>query len=65
MQAIGLDCIALLCEADVLEFYTAWRVVHRSLPRLPEHAGTAAAWVRAMPGCATSVGLVEEGSSAG
>lgn len=46
MQAIALDCIQLLCEADVLEFYAAWRVVHRALPRLPEHAGAAAAWVR-------------------
>lgn len=46
MQAAGLDCIALLCEADVLEFYAAWAVVHRRLPRLPEHPAAAAAWVR-------------------
>lgn len=44
--AAGLDCVALLCEADVLEFYAAWRVVHRALPRLPEHPAAAAAWVR-------------------
>ena len=46
MVAAGLDCVALLCEADVLEFYAAWRVVHRALPRLPEHPAAAAAWVR-------------------
>ncbi|KAL4440636.1 hypothetical protein ABPG75_003637 [Micractinium tetrahymenae] len=46
VQAIALDCIALLCEADVLEFYAAWRLVHRQLPRLPDHPTAAAAWVR-------------------
>ncbi|KAL4447386.1 hypothetical protein ABPG75_004605 [Micractinium tetrahymenae] len=46
VQAIALDCIALLCEADVLEFYATWRVVHRQLPRLPDHPAAAAAWVR-------------------
>ncbi|KAI3425383.1 hypothetical protein D9Q98_009147 [Chlorella vulgaris] len=46
VQAAGLECVALLCEADVLEFYAAWRVVHAALPRLPEHPAAAAAWVR-------------------
>ena len=55
--AVALDCVALLCEADVLEFYAAWRVVYRSLPRLPEHPAAAAAWVRC--------GTVSSGAGAG
>ncbi|PRW05754.1 RST1 isoform X1 [Chlorella sorokiniana] len=50
VAALGLDCVAMLCEADVLEFYAAWRVVHRELPRLPEHPAAAAAWVRLLGG---------------
>ena len=53
--AAGLDCVALLCEADVLEFYAAWRVVHRALPRLPEHPAAAAAWVRSSMMCVVAV----------
>lgn len=46
VQAAALDCVALLCEANVLEFYAAWHVVHRAAPRLPDHPAAAAAWVR-------------------
>ena len=34
--ALGLQAIALLCEDDVLEFYAAWRVVHKALPKIPQ-----------------------------
>lgn len=48
VQALALDCIALLCEDDTLDFYPAWRVVHRAAPTLPAHRRPAAAWVRAL-----------------
>lgn len=58
VQAVGLDCVALLCEADVLEFYAAWRAVHRHAPRLPEHPAAAAAWVSGARGGGVCVLLV-------
>ena len=45
VQALGLQCIELLCEADCLDFYQAWRVVQENFPTLPRHPATAAAWV--------------------
>lgn len=39
VAALGLQAIALLCEDDVLEFYAAWRVVHRAFPKLPSQVG--------------------------
>lgn len=45
VQALGLGCISLLCEADSLDFYKAWRVVQARFPSLPDHPNTAAAWV--------------------
>ena len=45
VQEAALDCIALLCEDDTLDFYPAWRIVHRALPTLPGHRRPAAAWV--------------------
>lgn len=35
VAALGLRCISLLCQDDVLEFYAAWRVVQAALPKLP------------------------------
>lgn len=45
VQALALRCISLLCEADSLDFYKAWRVVQAAFPSLPAHPQTAAAWV--------------------
>ena len=39
VAALGLQAIALLCEDDVLEFYAAWRVVHKALPKMPHQVG--------------------------
>lgn len=55
VQAAGMDCVALLCEADLLEFYAAWRVVQAVQPSLPEHPLPAVAWV--------SMPLVANGAS--
>lgn len=35
VAALALDCIALLCAADVLDFYGAWPVVVKHMPSLP------------------------------
>lgn len=35
VATLGLRAIALLCEDDVLEFYAAWRVVHKAYPKMP------------------------------
>ena len=64
VAAVGLDCIALLCEADVLEFYGAWRVVHRRLPRLPDHPGAGAAWLRLLGGGALDAAVQPEAAAA-
>ncbi|DBA89263.1 TPA: hypothetical protein ACH3X1_016403 [Trebouxia sp. C0004] len=45
VAALGLQAIALLCEDDVLEFYAAWRVVHKALPKIPQQELVAAEWV--------------------
>ncbi|KAL0024565.1 hypothetical protein WJX79_008006 [Trebouxia sp. C0005] len=45
VAALGLQAIALLCEDDVLEFYAAWRVVHKALPKIPQQGLVAAEWV--------------------
>ncbi|KAK9824076.1 hypothetical protein WJX72_007541 [[Myrmecia] bisecta] len=45
VAALGLECIGLLCEADALDFYAAWRVVHARCPRLPARPLVAREWV--------------------
>ena len=58
VQEAAMDCIALLCEDDTLDFYPAWRVVHRAAPTLPAHRRPAAAWVSPRPPAGASlVGL--------
>lgn len=49
MAALGLECISLLCAADALEFFAAWRVVARQLPSLPYGTLLAPQWVRLDP----------------
>ena len=51
--AFGLQCIAHLCENDVLDFYKAWRVVHGYIPKMPSASdAAAAAWLRLLgSGC--------------
>ncbi len=46
VQAAGLECVAELCEADILDFYKAWKVVKPLVPTLPQHPLAAAAWLR-------------------
>ena len=41
VAALGLQAVALLCEDDVLEFYAAWRVVHKAFPKMPSQVGGA------------------------
>lgn len=41
VAALGLQAVALLCEDDVLEFYAAWRVVHKAFPKMPLQVGAA------------------------
>ncbi|XP_051222968.1 protein RST1 isoform X1 [Lolium perenne] len=31
VQALGLESLSYLCEADVIDFYTAWRVISKDL----------------------------------
>eukprot|EP01025_Chloroclados_australasicus_P020234 TRINITY_DN212_c2_g1_i5.p1 TRINITY_DN212_c2_g1~~TRINITY_DN212_c2_g1_i5.p1 ORF type:complete len:1026 (-),score=120.84 TRINITY_DN212_c2_g1_i5:1003-4080(-) len=38
VQALGLQCLVNLCEDDAIEFYSAWRVVHRLFPSPPVSA---------------------------
>ena len=46
VAALGLDSVALMCEADALDFYTAWPIICRSFPTLPrERALIAKSWV--------------------
>ncbi|KAK9836092.1 hypothetical protein WJX81_000611 [Elliptochloris bilobata] len=45
VAALGLEGVGALCEADALDFYGAWRVVHAALPALPAPPRLAAAWV--------------------
>lgn len=44
VAALGLQAIALLCEDDVLEFYAAWRVVHRAFPKMPHQVSQLTMW---------------------
>jgi len=48
VQATGLECVAELCEADILDFYKAWKVVKPLVPTLPQHPVAAAAWLRVL-----------------
>ncbi|GFR47066.1 hypothetical protein Agub_g8752, partial [Astrephomene gubernaculifera] len=43
--ALGLEALGVLVEEDVLDFYAAYRVVHRWHPRLPDHPLVASRWV--------------------
>ncbi|GIL62056.1 hypothetical protein Vafri_16372, partial [Volvox africanus] len=42
--ALGLEALAVLAEEDVLDFYTAYRVVHRWHPSLPADPLVASRW---------------------
>ncbi|GBG74933.1 hypothetical protein CBR_g19447 [Chara braunii] len=33
--ALGLDALAHLCHDDAIDFYTAWRVISKTIPSLP------------------------------
>ena len=46
VQALAIQTIHALCVNGVFDPNTAWRVVARSMPRLPESECTACAWVR-------------------
>ena len=35
VAALGLESIALMCEADALDFYKAWPIICRNFPTLP------------------------------
>lgn len=48
VQAAGLECVAELCEADILDFYKAWKIVKPLMPALPQHPVVAAAWLRVL-----------------
>jgi hypothetical protein len=48
VQAAGLECVAELCEADILDFYKAWKIVQPLVPTLPQHPVAAAAWLRVL-----------------
>ena len=46
VAALGLQSIALMCEADALDFYAAWPIVCRIFPTLPrERLLVAKSWV--------------------
>jgi hypothetical protein len=45
VAALGLQALALLCEADELDFYGAWAVVHKRLPDIPMSPILAREWV--------------------
>ncbi|KAL1537101.1 protein RST1 isoform X1 [Salvia divinorum] len=38
VQSVGLQSLAYLCEADVIDFYTAWDVVGKQTPNYSENA---------------------------
>jgi hypothetical protein len=42
---MALDAAAALCADDTLDFYAAWAVVARALPRPPAAPLLAARWV--------------------
>ncbi|KAL4520911.1 hypothetical protein Ndes2526B_g00093 [Nannochloris sp. 'desiccata'] len=48
VQAAGLECVAELCEADILDFYKAWKIVQPLVPTLPQHPLAAGAWLRVL-----------------
>ena len=46
VTSLALDSIALMCEADALDFYKAWPVVCKQMPTLPrDRPRVAASWV--------------------
>ncbi|GAQ88025.1 ARM repeat superfamily protein [Klebsormidium nitens] len=44
VSALGLESLEVLCEDDAIDFYTAWRVVRRTFPTLPDDPRVAARW---------------------
>lgn len=36
VASLALESLAALCNADALDFYKAWPVVHRVMPNLPQ-----------------------------
>ena len=46
VAALALECLALLCEADALDFYKAWPVVCKQFPTIPkDRPAVAEQWV--------------------
>jgi hypothetical protein len=48
--ALHLQSLCTLCEEDVVDFYTAWRVVRKLVPTRPDDTQAGAAWLRLL-GC--------------
>ncbi|KAG2488037.1 hypothetical protein HYH03_013343 [Edaphochlamys debaryana] len=62
--ALGLEAMGILAEEDVLDFYTAYKVVHRWHPRLPAHPLLAARWVGLLGGGALDAEARPEAAAA-
>lgn len=62
--ALGLQSLRSLCCADVLDFYKAWKVVHKFHPSLPAHPLPAAAWVGLMQAGALDAEVYPERATA-
>lgn len=45
LASLGLSCIGMLCENDVLDFYKAWKVVQRWHPKLPTSDLVVQEWI--------------------
>lgn len=45
VAALGLQALAAMCDADELDFYGAWAVVHKLLPDVPGAPVLAREWV--------------------
>ncbi|GAX85958.1 hypothetical protein CEUSTIGMA_g13374.t1 [Chlamydomonas eustigma] len=48
VSSLSLNVLREMCDAGVLDFYKAWKVVHRIHPQLPKHPLLAASWVDLM-----------------
>lgn len=46
VNALGLTCINMMCEQDVLDFYKAWKIVQRWHPKIPSEDIIACEWVQ-------------------
>eukprot|EP00854_Cymbomonas_tetramitiformis_P002639 gene2639-3405_t len=62
--ALGLECLTLLCAADFIDFYTAWRVVRRIIPTVPKAPVAARQWVAFLSCGAMDARVHEEASRA-